>query len=60
MSAVISLAVRLAFALVAIGMLKPATHWLMVEVAKQHKRGLVRLTDINRALQEGPSRPNRR
>lgn len=52
MNAVISLAVRLAFALAAIGMLKPATHWLMVEVAKQQKRGLVSLSQINKQLFE--------
>ena len=54
MNAVISLAVRLAFALAAIGMLKPATHWLMVEVAKQQRRGLVSLTQINKQLFEAP------
>lgn len=52
MNTVISLAVRIAFALTAIGMLKPATNWLIVEMAKQHKTGLISLTKINKALQE--------
>lgn len=55
MNEVISFAVRIAFALAAIGMLKPATHWLMLEVAKQHQTGLVSLTAINKQLFEGGS-----
>jgi hypothetical protein len=58
MNSVISLAVRIAFALAAIGMLKPATHWLMIEVAKQQRTGLGSLSKINQALY-GPAKPKK-
>ena len=54
MNEVISLAVRIAFALAAVGMLKPATWWLMKEVARHQRQGLISLVELNRAFQGMP------